>query len=135
MPQLQVTLPWFFTCTKHLGSPFSCLKAAILSPGILFHCLLNISVSLNYSPGIGYAICLSSWLFSLEYNSWVITSRPPCLWQLWLSVVLICWAQEPVSLGLISDVLHRYGHGRTHTDSLWSVQFFNLSNGDDIGAK
>lgn len=45
--------------------------------------------------------------------------------QIWLGVALMCWAQEQrVSLGLISDVLHRYGKGnsRTYAASFPSLQ-------------
>lgn len=73
---------------------------------------------------IGARSCLSSWPFSLEYSPG-IKNRPLCLWQFRLSVARMCWAQEWVSLGLISDVLHRYGKGNdsTLTDSLLSLQF------------
>lgn len=69
--------------TKHPGSPVRCLKAVILSPGILFDQPAEYFYFLQSIPCVlEHAICLLAWRFSLAYSSWVITIRPPHLRQL-----------------------------------------------------
>lgn len=85
---------------------------------------------------IGTRCLFVIWLFSLEYSTWVITSRSPLLCQLWLSVALLCWPQEQAGpQGLISDVLHgkRKRDGNAFAAFALSSQCFSLLNHGCIG--
>lgn len=137
MMPLQIPLQWLFRPSLPFGATVKKMSKFFLQIFESSHpvtwnlvspaCWVFLFPSIDFLC-IGACYCLSSWPFSLEYSP-EIKNGPLCLWQFLLSIARMCWAQEWVSLGLVSDVLHRYGkeNDSTLTDSaIFTVWSFNL---------